>query len=71
MYRNASKGAVKQAIEKLYKVNVLDVNILATSTKSKRSMVGKRLNYTTAKLKKAIVKLEDNQTIDLFSGGNK
>ena len=58
----ATKKDVKDAIEKLFEVEVTNVNILSVTGKTKvfgRS-IGKRKNY-----KKAYVTLKDGQDIDL------
>mgnify|MGYP001476810520 FL=1 len=58
----ATKKDVKDAIEKLFEVEVTNVNILSVTGKKKvfgRS-IGKRKNY-----KKAYVTLKDGQDIDL------
>ena len=62
---NATKEQVKQAIEALFKVNVVGVNTLKNKGKTKafRGSLGKRSDF-----KKAIVTLEKGQSIDLSSG---
>lgn len=62
---DATKTQVKQAVEALFKVNVVRVNTLNTEGKIKgfRGKLGKREDY-----KKAIVTLEKGQSIDLSSG---
>ena len=62
----ASKGLVKEAVEKLFGVTVKKVRTLSLPGKEKRSLVGKRLPYRKGGLKKAIVELQENQKIDLF-----
>ena len=59
---NATKKNVKEAIEKLFDVDVINVNILSVSGKKKvfGRAIGKRKNY-----KKAYVTLKDGQDIDL------
>lgn len=63
----AEKSSVKVAIEKIFEVKVKAVNILNVKGKIKRfkGRIGKRSD-----IKKAIVTLEKNYTID-FSGGIK
>lgn len=62
---DATKTQVKQAVEALFKVNVLRVNTIVTEGKTKafRNQLGKRQDF-----KKAIVTLEKGQSIDLGSG---
>lgn len=61
----ATKKDVKEAIEKLFEVDVVNVNILTVTGKQKifGRAKGKRKNY-----KKAYVTLKEGQDIDL--GGN-
>ena len=59
---NANKTAIKQAIESIFKVKVESVNTVNVRGKAKR--VGK-YRGTTAKYKKAYVKLASGSTIDL------
>ena len=59
---SASKKDVKEAVEKLFNVDVINVNILSVSGKTKvfGRTIGKRKNY-----KKAYVTLKEGQDIDL------
>lgn len=61
--RNANKIEIKSAIESLFNVRVKDVRTILVRGKVKRMGVfsGKRPDW-----KKAIVTLEQGQTIDLF-----
>jgi len=61
----ASKSIVKQAVEKLFGVNVKKVNMLVLKGKTKRfkGKMGKRKNE-----KKAIISLEKDQKIDITTG---
>ena len=62
---NTSKGIVKQAVEKLFGVNVKKINIIVSKGKTKRfkGKMGKRKNE-----KKAIISLEKGQKIDITTG---
>ena len=62
---NAKKKIVKQAVEKLFGVNVKKVNIIVSKGKTKRfkGKIGKRKNE-----KKAIISLEKGQKIDITTG---
>lgn len=62
---SANKPQIKQAIETLFDVKVKAVNTLILKGKSKRfkANIGKRVN-----IKKAIVTLEEGQTIDVGTG---
>lgn len=61
----ANKVQIRQAVEQIFKVKVLDVNTIRVMGKTKRmgKTEGKRPDY-----KKAIVKLAPGQTIEFFEG---
>lgn len=61
----ANKVEIRQAVEKLFKVKVEQVNTLRVEGKIKRmgKHVGKRSDY-----KKAIVKLAPGERIEFFEG---
>lgn len=64
--KRANKTEIRQAIEKLFGVEVEKVNTLRTPGKKKR--VGKYAGYTSER-KKAIVKLTANsKPIEIFNG---
>ncbi len=58
----ANKVQIKQAVEKIFDVEVESVNIINTKPKKKR--VGKYYGKTK-KVKKAIVKLKEGSSIEL------
>lgn len=60
-----NKVEIRQAVEQIFKVKVLDVNTIRVMGKTKRMgrTAGKRPDY-----KKAIVKLAEGQTIEFFEG---
>ena len=58
----ANKTEIKEAVEKIFKVNVLDVQTLNMPVKKKR--VG-RYTGLSNRCKKAIVTLKPGQTIDM------
>ena len=58
----ATKDQIKEAIETIFKVKVVDVTTINAKTKKKR--VG-RYTGMTNRYKKAIVKLADGQSIEL------
>ncbi len=62
---NATKPEIKEAIEKLFDVKVKNVNTNRTNGKVKRfrGRLGKQSDF-----KKAMVTLEDGQTIDVTTG---
>ncbi len=63
--RRANKVEVKWAVEKLFRVNVLDVKTMVMKGKPKRMgrFEGRRPNW-----KKALVKLKEGDTIGIFEG---
>ncbi len=63
--RRANKIEIGQAVEKLFKVKVLDVRVVNVQGKSKR--VGKKIGRTQD-WKKAIVKLLPGNKIEIFDG---
>ena len=65
----ANKVEIKKAIEKLYGVNVEEINTMIArgKTKSKQSKSGV-LSGRTNSYKKAIVKVAEGEVIDIYSG---
>ena len=59
---NANKTQIKQAIEKIFNVKVLNVNTVNVKPKTRR--VG-RYEGKTNRVKKAIVKLDEGNSIEL------
>lgn len=62
--KTSNKTEIKQAVEKIFEVKVEKVNIVNEKSKTKR--VGKYEGKTKAK-KKAIVKLKEGHSIDIFA----
>lgn len=62
---DATKPAIKEAVERLFKVDVTKVNTILVKGKTKRfrGMLGRRSGY-----KKAIVTLKDGQSVDITTG---
>ena len=62
---NASKPEIKKAVESLFEVKVKSVNTIRMKGKVKRfkGYRGRRVNW-----KKAIVSLQEGQTIDVMGG---
>ncbi len=58
----ANKIQIKQAVEKIFNVKVINVNTVTVRPKAKK--VGKYTG-TTKKIKKAIVRLAEGNTIEL------
>jgi large subunit ribosomal protein L23 len=63
--RVANKHQVKQAVEKAFEVEVIDVNMITVPGKTRR--VGKR-QAKTSPWKKAIITIEAGQKIGFFEG---
>lgn len=61
--KGANKVLVRQAVEALFKVEVVKVNMQNIKPKTKR--VGRYTGKTSA-VHKAIVKIKEGQSIDLF-----
>jgi len=66
--RSATKGLVKDAIETLFDVNVVRVNLINVSPKRTRRPKSRRLMVRRSGYKKAIVTLAAGDTINLFEG---
>ncbi|MDD2798873.1 MAG: 50S ribosomal protein L23 [Bacteroidales bacterium] len=65
---SANKIQIKQAIEELYSVTVVDVNTLNYSGKLKsRNTKSGVVNGRTASFKKALITLKDGEVIDFYS----
>ena len=62
---DATKPAIKEAIEALFKVKVKTVNTLNTKGKNKQFRGRK---YSRSTVKKAIVTLEEGHSIDVSTG---
>ena len=65
VHSKANKKIIKKNIEKLFKVNVIKVNII--NRKAKTKMKQGRKSYKTG-YKKAIITLKKGQSIDLTTG---
>ncbi len=65
VHPDSNKVQIKQAIEKIFKVNVLRVNTVNVGPKRRR--FGKHAGFTKA-TKKAIVLLKEGDRIDFFEG---
>tara|TARA_B100000401_G_scaffold366169_1_gene264373 strand:- start:1356 stop:1649 length:294 start_codon:yes stop_codon:yes gene_type:complete len=65
VHSSANKKNIKKNIEKIFKVNVIKINII--NLKSKKKLKQGRLS-TKSGFKKAIVTLKKGQSIDLATG---
>jgi len=64
----ASKTMVKDAIETLFDVDVVRVNIINAPAKRGRRARSRRLLVRRPAFKKAIVTLAEGQTLEIFEG---
>jgi len=65
---DASKVLVKDAVETLFDVNVLRVNVINVPAKRTRRARSRQLKVRRSGYKKAIVTLAANDTISVFEG---
>ena len=65
---NATRKQVKDAIETLYDVNVVRVNIINTPAKRGRRLRSRRLLVRKPGQKKAVITLAAGQTLQIFEG---
>ena len=65
VHKDAHKTQVRQAVEQLFGVDVVNVNILKVQAKPKRRglSIGKRPGW-----KKAVVQLREGESIEIFQG---
>ncbi|CAN5677909.1 50S ribosomal protein L23 [soil metagenome] len=69
VHREANKLQIKQAVEELFKVEVITVHVLMTKSKEKVRGRGRgRIIGRTSPWKKAIVTLAAGQKIEFFEG---
>jgi large subunit ribosomal protein L23 len=67
VHDDANKVQIAAAIEELFKVQVLSVNVLTTKSKEKRSRTGRsRAHGRSTPWRKAIVTLAPGQKIEFF-----
>ena len=65
---DATRTQVKDAIETLYDVKVMRVNIVNTAAKRGRRLRSRRLLVRKGAFKKAIITLAEGQTLPIFEG---
>ena len=65
VHNKANKKTIKKSIEKIFKVNVIKVNIVSQKTKIKMRQGKKSFK---SGYKKAIITLKKGQSIDLTTG---
>ncbi len=64
--RRANKKMVKEAVEKVFDVHVVDVHIINMPPKTRR--VGNRVSIRKPGWKKAIVTLAQGESLQIFEG---
>jgi large subunit ribosomal protein L23 len=65
---DATKGMVKDAVEKVFNVTVLKVNVVNAPAKRSRRARSRRLTVRNSGYKKAIVTLPADARIPMFEG---
>ena len=65
---SATKAQIKEAIETLFDVTVVRVNVMNHPAKRNRRMRNRRLLIRKSGYKKAIIKLSPGDSIDVFEG---
>ena len=69
VHDDANKFQIKAAVEELFKVTVLSVNVLTTKSKEKRRGIGKaRIKGRTSPWRKAVVTVAPGDKIEFFEG---
>ena len=70
VYSDANKHQIADAVEELFKVTVLDVNVLTTKSKAKQGRWRKRTRVVgrTTPWRKAVVTLKAGDKIEFFEG---
>jgi large subunit ribosomal protein L23 len=66
--KDATKHLVKDAVETLFDVDVLRVNMINVPAKRTRRVRNRRLMVRRSGYKKAVVTLAPSDTIDVFEG---
>lgn len=65
---DATKNMIKNAVETLFDVDVLRVNVINVPAKRTRRARSRRLSIRRSGYKKALVTLAADDTIDIFEG---
>ena len=66
--QDANKVMVKDAVETIFKVKVLRVNVINVPAKHKKNLRNRRTSVRKGSYKKAIIKLAPGDTIPVFEG---
>lgn len=65
---DATKGMVKDAVETIFEVKVMRVNVINMPVKHKKNLRSRRTTNRRSSFKKAIVTLAAGDTIPVFEG---
>ncbi len=65
---SATKAQIKEAVEVLFDVSVVKVNVIRIPPKRSRRLRNRRLLVRNSGYKKAVVTLAPGDTIDVFEG---
>ena len=66
--KDANRSLVRDAVSKLFNVEVVRVNVIVTPGKTKRNLRNRRVSVKKPVSKKAIVTLAEGQKIPFFEG---
>jgi large subunit ribosomal protein L23 len=65
---DATKGMVKDAVETIFDVKVLRVNVINMPAKHKKNLRSRRTTNRRSSFKKAVITLAPGDTIPVFEG---
>jgi len=68
VHQKATKAQIKEAVEALFDVSVVRVNVMNVPPKRTRRARSRRVLVRRTRMKKAVVTLAAGQTIDVFQG---
>lgn len=68
VHQKATKAQIKEAVEQLFDVNVMRINVVNIAAKRGRRARSRRVLIRRSSYKKAIVTLQPGETIDVFEG---
>jgi large subunit ribosomal protein L23 len=66
--KDATRSQVKDAVEKVFEVTVVRVNIINTAAKRSRRSRSRRLSVRDSGMKKAVITLAPDNRIPIFEG---
>jgi large subunit ribosomal protein L23 len=66
--RDASKGLIKDAVETIFDVTVMRVNVVNSPAKRSRRWKSRRIKVRRSPYKKAIITLKPGDRIEMFEG---